>query len=87
MRRLRAGESGRVKIAGNIADRALAMLEIDRDGYDQWDKRIIESLIHEVERMFWTDWLATAQWAKKPHDGGSKQPYLIRVHQTESRPR
>ena len=28
-------------------DRALAMLEIDRDGFDQWDKRIIEALIHK----------------------------------------
>ena len=23
------------------------MLEIDRDGFDQWDKRIIEALIHK----------------------------------------
>ena len=23
------------------------MLEIDRDGFDQWDKRIIETLIHK----------------------------------------
>src|SRR5256886_17212249 len=29
------------------ADKALAMLEIDRDGFDQWDKRIIETLIHK----------------------------------------
>jgi Holliday junction DNA helicase RuvB len=35
------------RIDGNIADRALAMLEIDRDGFDQWDKRIIETLIHK----------------------------------------
>src|SRR5207237_7394899 len=35
------------KIDRDIADRALAMLEIDRDGFDQWDKRIIETLIHK----------------------------------------
>ena len=23
------------------------MLEIDRDGFDQWDKRIIETLVHK----------------------------------------
>src|SRR5205823_8240558 len=28
------------KIDRDIADRALAMLEIDRDGFDQWDKQI-----------------------------------------------
>jgi Holliday junction DNA helicase RuvB len=35
------------KITADLADRALAMLEIDRDGFDQWDKRIIEALIHK----------------------------------------
>jgi len=35
------------KINEELADRALAMLEIDRDGFDQWDKRIIETLIHK----------------------------------------
>src|SRR5437660_12197913 len=35
------------KINADLADRALAMLEIDRDGFDQWDKRIIETLIHK----------------------------------------
>jgi len=35
------------KINGELADRALAMLEIDRDGFDEWDKRIIEALIHK----------------------------------------
>src|ERR1043166_2970995 len=35
------------KITAQLADRALAMLEIDRDGFDQWDKRIIEALIHK----------------------------------------
>src|SRR5207237_671353 len=35
--------------AGRDGERAtaLAMLEIDRDGFDQWDKRIIETLIHK----------------------------------------
>ncbi|MBA3881870.1 MAG: Holliday junction branch migration DNA helicase RuvB [Chthoniobacterales bacterium] len=35
------------KITADLADRALTMLEIDRDGFDQWDKRIIEALIHK----------------------------------------
>src|SRR3989442_3339086 len=35
------------KITAELADRALLMLEIDRDGFDQWDKRIIETLIHK----------------------------------------
>src|SRR5919199_502390 len=35
------------KITADVADRALSMLEIDRDGFDQWDKRIIEALIHK----------------------------------------
>src|SRR5438552_3010254 len=35
------------KISAELADRALTMLEIDRDGFDQWDKRIIETLIHK----------------------------------------
>ena len=35
------------KITAELADRALAMLVIDRDGFDQWDKRIIETLIHK----------------------------------------
>src|SRR5947199_9235517 len=35
------------KITAELADRALTMLEIDREGFDQWDKRIIETLIHK----------------------------------------
>src|SRR5437588_11166416 len=35
------------KIDKNVADKALAMLEIDRDGFVQWDKRIIETLLHK----------------------------------------
>ncbi len=35
------------KITAELADKALTMLEIDRDGFDQWDKRIIEALIHK----------------------------------------
>ncbi len=35
------------RITAEVADRALTMLEIDRDGFDQWDKRIIEALIHK----------------------------------------
>ena len=35
------------KITQQIADSALTMLEIDRDGFDEMDKRIIESVIHK----------------------------------------
>src|SRR4029078_12593629 len=35
------------RITADLADRALTMLEIDRDGFDQWDKRIIQTLIHK----------------------------------------
>src|SRR5262249_37546025 len=35
------------KIGRDVAERALAMWEIDRDGFDKWDKRIIETLIHK----------------------------------------
>jgi Holliday junction DNA helicase RuvB len=34
-------------ITCEVADRALSMLEIDRDGFDEMDKRIIEALIHK----------------------------------------
>jgi Holliday junction DNA helicase RuvB len=37
------------KITADLADKALTMLEIDRDGFDQWDKRIIETLIHKFD--------------------------------------
>ena len=33
------------KVTRDVADKALAMLEIDCDGFDEWDKRIIEALI------------------------------------------
>lgn len=35
------------KITRDIADRALTMLEIDGDGFDEMDKRIIETMIHK----------------------------------------
>jgi Holliday junction DNA helicase RuvB len=35
------------RITSEIADRALAMLDIDRDGFDEMDKQIIEALIHK----------------------------------------
>ena len=35
------------RITADLADRALTMLEIDRDGFDEWDKRIMETLIHK----------------------------------------
>jgi Holliday junction DNA helicase RuvB len=34
-------------ITREVADRALSMIEIDRDGFDEMDKRIIEALIHK----------------------------------------
>jgi len=33
------------RISGDIADKALAMLEIDQDGLDEMDKRILEAII------------------------------------------
>jgi Holliday junction DNA helicase RuvB len=33
------------RITGDIADRALAMLEIDQNGLDEMDKRILEAII------------------------------------------
>ncbi|MEC9081193.1 MAG: Holliday junction branch migration DNA helicase RuvB [Verrucomicrobiota bacterium] len=47
LRRVRdyAQVKGDGRINGAIADRALAMLEIDRDGLDEMDKRILEAII------------------------------------------
>src|SRR5204862_7174112 len=36
------------KINGELADRALAMLEIDRDGLDARDRRSIEACMHKL---------------------------------------
>jgi len=33
----------------DVADRALAMLDIDADGFDEMDKRILETLIHKFQ--------------------------------------
>ena len=33
----------------DVADRALSMLDIDADGFDEMDKRILEALIHKVQ--------------------------------------
>jgi Holliday junction DNA helicase RuvB len=35
------------KITADIADKALAMLEIDKHGLDEMDKRILETLVHK----------------------------------------
>lgn len=35
------------KITRNIADQALSMLDIDPDGFDEMDKRILEAMIHK----------------------------------------
>ena len=35
------------KATRDVADRALSMLDIDADGFDEWDKRILEALIHK----------------------------------------
>ena len=37
------------KITRDVADRALSMLEIDADGFDEMDKRILETLIHKFQ--------------------------------------
>src|SRR5579862_4793135 len=35
------------RVTSEIADRALSMLEIDREGFDEMDKRIMETIIHK----------------------------------------
>ena len=47
LRRVRdyAQVRGDGRISGEIADKALAMLEIDQDGLDEMDKRILEAII------------------------------------------
>jgi Holliday junction DNA helicase RuvB len=35
------------KVTRDVADKALTMLDIDADGFDEWDKRILEALIHK----------------------------------------
>ncbi len=35
------------RIVRDVADKALTMLDIDQDGFDEWDKRILEALIHK----------------------------------------
>lgn len=37
------------RVNSDVASRALTMLEIDQDGFDEWDKRIIEALIQKFE--------------------------------------
>jgi len=37
------------KIDRAVADRALSMLDIDADGFDEMDKRILETLIHKFQ--------------------------------------
>ena len=36
-------------VSQSVADQALSMLDIDRDGFDEMDKRILEALIHRFE--------------------------------------
>ncbi|MEI6561199.1 MAG: Holliday junction branch migration DNA helicase RuvB [Verrucomicrobiota bacterium] len=36
-------------VTREVADRALAMLDIDADGFDEMDKRILEALIHKFQ--------------------------------------
>lgn len=36
-------------VSQEVADAALSMLEIDQDGFDEMDKRILEALIHRFE--------------------------------------
>jgi Holliday junction DNA helicase RuvB len=35
------------RVSREVADKALAMLEIDQDGFDEMDKRILDALIHK----------------------------------------
>jgi Holliday junction DNA helicase RuvB len=35
------------RVTRDVADKALAMLDIDRDGFDEMDKRILEALVHK----------------------------------------
>ena len=35
------------KVTRDVADKALTMLDIDADGFDEWDKRILEALVHK----------------------------------------
>jgi len=37
------------KVNRDVADRALSMLDIDADGFDEMDKRILETLIHKFQ--------------------------------------
>jgi Holliday junction DNA helicase RuvB len=37
------------QVTRDVADRALSMLDIDRDGLDESDKRILEALIHKFD--------------------------------------
>jgi Holliday junction DNA helicase RuvB len=37
------------KITRSVADAALGMLDIDRDGFDEMDKRILEALVHKFD--------------------------------------
>jgi Holliday junction DNA helicase RuvB len=47
----RARDFAQVRAAGKVtqqvADQALTMLDIDRDGFDEMDKRILEAMIHK----------------------------------------
>src|SRR5256884_6150814 len=63
------------KINGELADRALAMLEIDRDGFDEWDKRIIETLIHKFNGgAGGLNFLAAAIGGEEGAPEGEKEP-------------
>ena len=35
------------RVNREVADQALTMLDIDRDGFDEMDKRILEALVHK----------------------------------------
>ena len=37
------------RVTQSVADEALSMLDIDRDGFDEMDQRILEALIHRFE--------------------------------------
>ena len=79
------------KITAELADRALTMLEIDRDGFDQWDKRIIEALIHKFNGgPVGLNSLAVAIGEEAGTLEEVNEPYLIMegyIKRTAARPR
>ena len=64
--RLRAG-AGDGRITAEVADRALAMLEIDQNGLDEMDKRILETIIAQIWRR-----TGGGEFARRGRGGGTR---------------